>query len=34
VGRYPVRSFGARLAPLKPKRDEIIAALDILFTGI
>lgn len=30
----PVKSFGAKTTSLKPKRDEIIAALDILFTGI
>jgi len=28
------RSLGEKVASLKPKRDEIIAALDLLFTGI
>jgi toxin CcdB len=30
----PIRSFGGKVASLKSKRDEIIAALDLLFTGI
>jgi toxin CcdB len=30
----PNRSLGGKVASLKNKRDEIIAALDILFTGI
>ncbi len=29
-----IRSLGDRVASLKTKRDEIIAALDMLFTGI
>ena len=28
------RALGEKIASLKPKRDEIIAALDLLFTGI
>ena len=28
------RSLGEKVSSLKPKRDEIIAALDLLFTGI
>jgi len=30
----PVRSLGDKVASLKNRRDEIIAALDLLFTGI
>lgn len=30
----PNRSLGDKVASLKSKRDEIIAALDLLFTGI
>lgn len=30
----PNRSLGDKVATLKSKRDEIIAALDLLFTGI
>lgn len=30
----PNRSLGGKVTTLKSKRDEIIAALDILFTGI
>ncbi len=30
----PNRSLGDKVASLKNKRDEIIAALDLLFTGI
>jgi len=30
----PKRSLGDKVASLKNKRDEIIAALDLLFTGI
>lgn len=30
----PNRSLGNKVASLKSKRDEIIAALDLLFTGI
>lgn len=30
----PSRSLGDKVTTLKSKRDEIIAALDILFTGI
>lgn len=30
----PIRSLGEKASTLKTKRDEIIAALDILFTGI
>lgn len=30
----PNRSLGDKVATLKNKRDEIIAALDLLFTGI
>ncbi len=30
----PIRSLGDKVASLKNKRDEIIAALDFLFTGI
>ena len=30
----PNRSLGDKIATLKSKRDEIIAALDLLFTGI
>lgn len=30
----PVRSLGDKATSLKGKRDEIIAALDLLFTGI
>jgi len=30
----PNRSLGDKVATLKSKRDEIIAALDMLFTGI
>lgn len=30
----PIRSLGEKITSLKGKRDEIIAALDILFTGI
>jgi len=30
----PNRSLGDKVTTLKSKRDEIIAALDILFTGI
>ena len=30
----PLRTFGAKVTSLKHKRDEIIAALDLLFTGI
>lgn len=30
----PTRSLGDKIATLKSKRDEIIAALDMLFTGI
>lgn len=30
----PIRSLGDKAASLKGKRDEIIAALDLLFTGI
>jgi toxin CcdB len=30
----PMRTFGAKVTSLKNKRDEIIAALDLLFTGI
>ncbi len=30
----PIRSFGGKVTSLKSKRDEIIAALDLLFTGI
>lgn len=30
----PLRSLGRKVASLKTKRDEIIAALDLLFTGI
>jgi toxin CcdB len=30
----PLRSLGDKIASLKSKRDEIIAALDLLFTGI
>lgn len=30
----PLRTFGAKVTSLKTKRDEIIAALDLLFTGI
>lgn len=30
----PIRSLGDKVASLKSKRDEIIAALDLLFTGI
>lgn len=30
----PNRSMGDKVATLKSKRDEIIAALDMLFTGI
>ncbi len=30
----PVRSLGEKIASLKNRRDEIIAALDLLFTGI
>ncbi|MGC2456996.1 MAG: CcdB family protein [Gallionellaceae bacterium] len=29
-----IRSLGDKIASLKNKRDEIIAALDLLFTGI
>ena len=29
-----IRSLGTKVASLKNKRDEIIAALDLLFTGI
>lgn len=29
-----IRSLGGKVASLKNKRDEIIAALDMLFTGI
>ncbi len=29
-----IRSLGGKVASLKGKRDEIIAALDLLFTGI
>lgn len=30
----PVRACGEKVASLKSKRDEIIAALDLLITGI
>jgi toxin CcdB len=30
----PVRALGDKVTSLKSKRDEIIAALDLLFTGI
>ena len=30
----PTRALGDKVASLKDKRDEIIAALDLLFTGI
>ena len=30
----PVKSSGVKITSLKPKRDEIIAARDILYTGI
>lgn len=30
----PIRSLGDKVASLKNRRDEIIAALDVLFTGI
>ncbi len=30
----PIRSLGDKVASLKNRRDEIIAALDLLFTGI
>lgn len=30
----PTRSLGDKVTTLKSKRDEIIAALDLLFTGI
>ncbi len=30
----PIRSAGDKIASLKNRRDEIIAALDLLFTGI
>ncbi len=30
----PTRSLGNKVASLKTRRDEIIAALDLLFTGI
>ncbi len=30
----PIRSVGDKVASLKSRRDEIIAALDLLFTGI
>ena len=30
----PIRLLGDKVASLKNKRDEIIAALDLLFTGI
>lgn len=30
----PTRALGEKVASLKIKRDEIIAALDLLFTGI
>lgn len=30
----PIRILGEKMASLKNKRDEIIAALDMLFTGI
>jgi len=29
-----IRSLGEKVASLKAQRDEIIAALDLLFTGI
>ncbi len=30
----PLRTFGGKITSLKSKRDEIFAALDMLFTGI
>jgi toxin CcdB len=30
----PIRAYGEKVMSLKNKRDEIIAALDLLFTGI
>lgn len=30
----PVRSLGSKVTSLKTRREEIIAALDLLFTGI
>jgi len=30
----PLRTLGTKVTSLKHKRDEIIAALDLLFTGI
>jgi toxin CcdB len=29
----PIRAFGEKVSSLKNKRDEIIAALDLVFTG-
>lgn len=30
----PLRSFGEKVTSLKARRDEIISALDLLFTGV
>ena len=34
LGGIPGKSLGAKVADLSPQRDEIIAALDLLITGI